>query len=224
MTSRCLKPVLTIAAILAALGTPGFAAAETLTADFTHSHFRRAAIMSVPLTGDVNTVTFHWTRRDAAGPGVDGSIPETFTSFCVDLEQVVRTGTEYRFDVLTSEEAGYTPAQDLALRRLWAGHFDDITGPDTSAAFQLAVWELVYDTDLNLSTGSFTSGGPGASKTLAQGWLDGLGGEPLAGGLPTLRVLRNDDSQDQLTVDIPEPGAAACAFMGIVMLRRRRRA
>ncbi len=219
--SRAMR--LSVIGSIAMLATAGSASAATVRARLGYDHLVTANIVSEPLSGNVNTVTFQWTRTDAPGPSVDTSISDRFISFCVELEQSIRSNVDYNFEVLTSAQAGYTPEQDLALRLLWASHINDVVGGTSSAAFQLAVWEIRYDTDRNLSTGTFIANSPEGSLTLAQGWLNTLSSTTTLRDLPELRVLWNDDAQDQLTVEIPEPGAGACVMAGLLMLRRRRR-
>jgi hypothetical protein len=107
-----------------------------------------------------------------------------------------------------------------------------------SAAFQLAVWEIEYDTDLNVLTGSgFNSTGGGASgdaaRTQANIWLTGLGG--FTGSTWAITRLSNTERQDFIVGnlppekccknDVPEPPVLplVLAAMGAVALIESRR-
>jgi hypothetical protein len=212
------------AALLAAGLGSGVSLGATVTARFSYSNLVVANVASPVFTGNVNTVSFDWTRTDTPGPGVDTTVPNRYRSFCVDLAQHVSSGRNYEYEVFAPEEIGWTPARTQAMQRLWADFLPQVHDGASSAAFQLAVWEIVYDTDRNLSTGSFRTGSPDASKSMAQNWLSSIDTTPTNRSLPTLRVLVHEGAQDQIT-EIPAPGPAACTILGLAMLggRRKRR-
>lgn len=200
------------------------ASAATVTGRFTYDHRQTVTIASTPYTGNVAAVRFEWSRRDTPGSGVDSSVAARFTSFCVDLEQVVRQGNDYRFNVLTTAQAGYTPEQDLALRTLWSQRIDSVVSATTAAAFQLAVWEIRYDTDMMLATGQFRATAGASAVAMAQQWLDGVTAAPTNRTLPELVVLQSATAQDQITVyEVPEPRVVACVLAGMATMGRRRR-
>lgn len=218
------------AAVAAAsiISIAGSAQADVVTARFTYTNLVRANIVSPVLSGNVNTVTFNWVRQDlpavppASGePATDTSLPANFKSFCVDLEQVVSANTDYRFTVRTPEQMGWAADVGASLARLWVDHIAEVTDGDHSAAFQLAVWETVYDTDRNLSTGAFQATSPSSAIAIAQQWLGGLA-SPTLRDLPQVIVLEHGDAQDQFTV-IPAPGVGALGLSGFVLGARRNR-
>jgi hypothetical protein len=95
-----------------------------------------------------------------------------------------------------------------------------------SAAFQLAVWEIIYDSaSLDLAGGAFTaSGGNAGTLALAQQWLRNLAG--FTGGY-NLFLLRSPHSQDfvttgltfgRLATAVPEPGSIALFAIGLLGL------
>jgi hypothetical protein len=212
-----------LAAALSGIGAAP-ALADTVEARFTYTNLVVANVVSPVLTGNVNTVRFHWTRIDTPGPGVDDTVAPNFASFCIDLAKHVRANTNYEYEVFAPDEIGWSPSRILSMQMLWADRFHQVNNNDTSAAFQLAVWELVYDTDRSLSTGSFRATAPGSAISIAQGWLDGLtSGTSANQSLPNLRLLISEGAQNQITVQIPSPGSAACAMLGLAMLTNRRR-
>lgn len=214
-------------AILAAVFA-GFAAsaasADVITARFTSSYGKTMNINSPSLNGDVNTVLFNWTRQDSPGPGIDATIPGTFNTYCVDLAQHVHANTNYTFTVRTPLEHGFTPTQEVMLRRLFADRFPLVNSANTSAAFQIAVWEIIHDDDFNLASGSFKVNSTGAPVTTATAWLDAIASPTYVtdNWLPELAVLHSATAQDQITV-IPAPATAALAGIGLIGLAARRR-
>jgi hypothetical protein len=101
-----------------------------------------------------------------------------------------------------------------------------------SAAFQLAIWDILFDNDGNLSTyggaGQFgVSGGNAATIALAQSWLNTLGSDSASF---SLYQLTSSAHQDFITPTVPglvpEPSAlpllgAGLAAMMLAMRRRR---
>jgi hypothetical protein len=214
-----------IAIVTAAMG--GLAAdsadAATIRGRFTTSNSQNTSITLGSSTRNVNAVKFNWTRTDVTRPGVDATIADQFTTYCVELNQSVSGGNEYLFDVLTPAQAGWTEQQTLAVQVLWADRFADTVTTSGSTAFQLAMWELTHDTGMDLDSGNFRSGGAAGAKSLAQNWLSALGTMTPRSGLPEVVILRSPTAQDQVTVLVPAPGAAACAMLGLTLLGSRRR-
>jgi len=178
------------------------------------------------------------------------------STFCSDILQSA-TGTWLRYDIYTPEAApiggsqnpmGPTKAADLRkLFKLYGdygvGNLDwgDVGNTPTtaekneqSAAFQAAVWEIIYETaaSYTVTADAFKITSGNASKTLADYWLTHLGDvDPCIG----LRVLVRENQQDFSIVvpgvgrdPIPEPVTMAGLMLGIGGLsgyiRRRRRA
>lgn len=218
-----------IAAAAAASALSAAAHAGIIEATF-HQQYGKTVNITTPVyhsgnAHNVHTVTFNWTRTDPGGPGYDHRVNPEFTTYCIDLEQTVSPNKPYTFEVLTLDQAGYSAAQTTMLGRLWAAYQPSVSNANSSAAFQLAVWELTYDTDnsRNLSAGAFVANSPNNVKSIAQGWLDSLSDTEWAGGFTHLVALRSATAQDQLTA-VPNPGAASIASIaGLILLRRRRR-
>jgi hypothetical protein len=103
------------------------------------------------------------------------------------------------------------------------------TSAINSAAFQLAVWEILYDDDLSLFSGSFHTNRVGnATDALAESWLAGLGGFSDKG---EIILYQSGEHQDFIgrrpSSDVPEPGPVALIGIGLVAMlvfTRRREA
>ncbi len=102
---------------------------------------------------------------------------EDFVAWCLDLGAYLGTSGSYGYE--TTE----TPFQNGSQQLLAAGmarvsslfdanYSDAITATtDSSAAFQVALWEAVYDDDMNIGTGGFQVTGSDNVESLASGYL-----------------------------------------------------
>ena len=159
--------------------------------------------------------------------------PEAFDTFCIELTQKVGYG-KYTYNVSDLDDAlglGSTLAEEKAdlISELWGRHHRDVAGSDTSAAFQLAIWEILYDArdgagiahhGLDLKGGSFRVKDPIANKPFlatAQNWLwelDGTGPEAHLMGMTNTRY-QDQVFEARLLPAVPLPAAA---WSGMIML------
>ena len=126
----------------------------------------------------------------------------TITFWCTELNEYIGFGTSYSNYSLGALNTG-------ALSKLFfevGGSAGALASTDTSAALQLAIWEIVYESsgtyDLNSGVFKVTSGNA-TTIGIAQGWLNGLAGVT---GQATLFQLTAAGNQDQIGGGPPPPG------------------
>jgi hypothetical protein len=150
----------------------------------------------------------------AAG-GFSGTLNgNAFQTYCIDLYQTFNWNTNY-----TDYSAVALPGTvALDLGRLYTSHLADVNSGDTAAAFQVAAWEIMYETGgsgYSLSGGNFIENGNATVHGIAQGYLDTLG----AGSAYTVQKLESPTSQDFiLTAAVPEPSSYAMLGAGLGLL------
>ncbi len=145
----------------------------------------------------------------------------SFETYCVDLYQTIAFGappyTEYSAPGTSHVFTNSNAYADLGRLYAEAGTISDAMH---EAAFQIAVWEIAYESapTYNLASGSATfSGGTAASSgalTLASTWLAGLG----SGTGPSILVLDSPLHQDVIYVPVPEPATYAMMLAGLLGL------
>jgi len=152
--------------------------------------------------------------------GVAGGFVGTFDGlpvqvFCYEIDQEFYFGTTY------NEYTLGTPSNEGLLSALYQEAYGmATTSAMNSAAFQLAVWEILYDDDLSLFSGAFHTNRVGnATDALAQSWLDGLGGFSDKGDII---LYHSDTHQDfigrKVSTDAPEPGPLALIGAGLIAM------
>jgi PEP-CTERM motif len=228
-----------IAAACLALGAFQVQAAEDVKlTGFVYDSFR-APVTTVNFT--VNNPNPHGT--DARGVSVEAGEMEgtlngkSFTTFCLDVFQTITFGQNYTNYQLVD----LTKTQATSMGELFTKYYDQVDDSKSSAAFQVALWEIMYDSDssYDLKTGNFKGtdfgflfgsfGGLFPSvETTAQSWLNNLG----TADDYDVTLLQSSTNQDLLTFSkdavapVPEPETyalmlAGLGAMGWTMRRRR---
>jgi hypothetical protein len=136
--------------------------------------------------------------------------------WCVELTQTFSFGTHY---------TTYTPsvATNTLLSQLFTAAFGGaLSSTQNSAAFQLAIWEIIYDpSDLNLSTGTFKvldDKGNGATVVTAQAFLNSV---LAASPSYSLTYLGDPNHQDFVTANsislrVPEPASIVLIAIALI--------
>jgi hypothetical protein len=232
MFSRSLSAVGASLAALVLSSAPALAQG-TLTATHTTSLNLNVALSvssgwSIGPNNNLTTSKFDWDRSDLpAGPGVDNVISDLFTGYCVEINQGVNANTSIQYVVTEPDDYGLSANEILLLSRLWGEFFDNVNSANTSAAFQIAVYEILFDADgagANVTTGIFTVQDVSATpRGIAQSWLTTITAPGYSGGTAPIRILVSPTSQDQI-VQFPAPGTGVIALGAAGLLARRRRA
>ncbi|MBS0190116.1 MAG: hypothetical protein U0573_01180 [Phycisphaerales bacterium] len=169
----------------------------------------------------------NWTR-DNMNPGSYAGLQGNFTTFCIEVTQHVAFGGTYEYfqntvangpfpaDINFNLPMGDTKAAMLS--ELFGRYRNSLASNSDYGAFQMSVWEIVYDNGASVSSGVFQIQGAAAEEALANTWLSSLDGSgPMMGGL---FALSSREYQDQI---VPGPGSLALAGAGGLLAMRRRR-
>lgn len=180
---------------------------------------------------------FNFTRT--GGTATDPYLTGNYVSFCIDIFKTVGNGGNYGWNQAPLANAPTGPGgpnypmgaikADL-LGRLWGAHRSTLSNNEQYGAFQLAVWEIVFENSnvLDVDIGNFyaINGGTEAAnaRALANTWLSTVASDPAYGGVYALTGNTGEsgagEPQDQL---VPAPGSLAlCGLGGLVLARRRR--
>ncbi|MBL8490065.1 MAG: PEP-CTERM sorting domain-containing protein [Rhodocyclaceae bacterium] len=232
MIRKPLVQAVTALALTAAAATPALAAEYLRLDSFSNSYMN----FSYTFTDGMGTVSTGSAAGEFAGtfgPNPSGVNP-SFETYCVSLRQTFTWGSPFQVTRQAFAGNAYNTAlnQQVQLNKLgWLMANDAsyaVTNATTSAAMQLAIWEIVYDNgaDVTSGMGFKVTAGSAAAQTQANAWLAGLAA---SNHQYIAERLYNPDKQDQLVVTVPEPETyamflAGLGMMGFVARRRSQRA
>lgn len=214
-----------MAVALAGLFAAQPAAADTLTFNGFSDGYVAASIYNAPspVGGNPTSVRaggFSMTNATAGG---------TFQAWCVDIFSRMASSTNYTFTTGAALAPLYTSTQITALERLASNNLASVTSnPTNSAAFQLAVWEIVNERSgtYNVSVGSGNFYADSAAAGAANSMLNNLGS---AAPTMILSVWKESTYPTQdlaVFAPVPEPQTyammlAGLGLMGFVARRRQ---
>lgn len=207
-------------------------------------------------TSSVTAGKMGW-KVTSSGGGEGFANNESFSAFCIQLQGLNNTQTFTKKDLkdVPTEIVGMGTAKANKIKELWARRVMDNANFLTAfsaiqlAAFQVAIWEIIYETSntLNVTANngnfSITSNGTNDATIIstANTWLGELNGTKTIGlvGLDSYNGANLDVGQDQVWWDgdpqngpqeveaVPAPPAVILAGLGVVSmlgLRARRMA
>lgn len=228
----------TLAAAVALASFAAIASADTVNMSFDGTGHGDTARVTSP-AGTVNVFAGQLKHSITGGTGVGAQFSGQYITYCADLTQHVGSATN-TFQVVGVNElrlgAPMGLAKAEAINRLFTFAAGQEVSPSATnsfaAAFQLAIWEIIYDysnqnslASLSVASGSFsatkTNGSPLSSSISSN--LNAFFAAAANGPAGTqLLGLGSQSRQDQI-IHLPAPGAAALAGMGMLLVGTRRR-
>ena len=156
-------------------------------------------------------LSFDVAKIIGTGPLQLGS---SFLSFCVEFAQSISYDSKVNFTLLSAGSV-FGAAKADAITRLFTGFGSQVNSSSTSAAFQLALWELVDDFDgtnwnsLQLTSGKFRVTSNNMTTGLAQNQL-------IFAGTPLPQPAPNPGK-------VSTPATLGMFGLGLLLLGLRRR-
>ena len=234
-----LKAISVVAGMVVAVMAPMHAAtAGTVNLAFNGAAYGYESFNLVngnPAVNDSNQSAGGFTMKVNTSNDPQFKANSSILTWCIELTQSITQGSNYNYT--TTDLTAANPSWAGRLQELIAQNYQTVLSAAnsiTSAAMQLAIWEVVYESagsSLNLSSGNFSAGTTGANslaaKNMAQTWLNNLSSSADTGKYKIV-MLSSGSAQDLVTV-LPTPIPAAALLFGSALglgglMQRRRRA
>ncbi len=233
MQPRLFRLVVAALAVAGLLTLSPRASADTISLNLTAGS---TSVSYKPNGGSVVSVgggPFHWTQTTP----INTNYASAITTYCIDLTHGITSGTYTTQTNLTLAPTIGTDAKGLAITELFDRYYyNSLTSSANSSAFQLALWELVYDgaTSKSLTAGSIQGDTAQPYTAQAQSMLNSLGSKSSYANhdlaISHLEVLvSSNGNQDQIMVvpnppkGVPAPPAVMLAGIGVLALFGRSR-
>jgi len=141
----------------------------------------------------------------------------SFTSYCVDLYQELSLNTQYSnyYEVSGAAHKFVNSSAATDIGRLFTAFGSNLNGAVDQAAFQIALWEISYETsgqyDVTLGAATFL-GSDSAALTQASYFLSHMAAQSDV----NVWVLESSSNQDMVHVTpVPEPSTYALMLAGL---------
>jgi hypothetical protein len=180
ISMKTINLTISCAVFAAVLSAGVWAKADTVTLDFTNAS-PSATVSTNMLPGVAGALNWKVTAVANSSGNNPFVVNQSISTFCIDAKHRLVDPDKYTIayspTLINSDNAN-------VLTHFWATNISKVTGSVTAAAFQVAIWEIVYDHDSDspppfaYSTGDLSSGvfriyGPSSVITQADTWLKG---------------------------------------------------
>ncbi len=220
----------TLALLAALTGLPAAAAPLSIRLDgFAYGY---AAVDTSAQSGLIGAGQFY-------GQITRNGLTSSILTYCTDIYQGFSFGTTYNdYElVATGSTHGFTSRQESLLGKLYTLAGAQVDSTNESAAFQLAVWEIVTESSsslsllssssLNMLDGSFylERGASSTQRNLANTWLAAIDNSSAAKNF-TAQRLYSATTQDFVVFtarppansgSVPVPGTGTLALLGLAL-------